>query len=31
VLNPLVAGQRVHRWEFAWGKGEVLKGEGLIP
>ncbi|MBM3381211.1 MAG: hypothetical protein FJY29_02100 [Betaproteobacteria bacterium] len=31
LLNPLVAGQRVHRWEFAWGKGEVLKGEGLIP
>ncbi|MFZ9519253.1 MAG: NrtR DNA-binding winged helix domain-containing protein [Silvanigrellaceae bacterium] len=31
VLNPLVAGQRVHRWEFAWVKGEVLKGEGLIP
>ncbi|MEN9824320.1 MAG: hypothetical protein RI953_65 [Pseudomonadota bacterium] len=31
VLNPLVAGQRVHRWEFAWSKGEVLKGEGLIP
>jgi len=31
VLNPLVAGQRVHRWEFAWTKGEVLKGEGLIP
>jgi hypothetical protein len=31
VLTPLVAGQRVHRWEFAWGKGEVLKGEGLIP
>jgi len=31
VLNPLVAGQRVHRWEFSWGKGDVLKGEGLIP
>ncbi|NBO38916.1 hypothetical protein EBU99_10080 [bacterium] len=31
LLNPLVAGQRVHRWEFAWGKGDVLKGEGLIP
>ncbi|MEY4064432.1 MAG: hypothetical protein RIR26_640 [Pseudomonadota bacterium] len=31
VLNPLVAGQRVHRWEFLWAKGDVLKGEGLIP
>lgn len=31
LLNPLVAGQRVHRWEFVWGKGDVLKGEGLIP
>jgi hypothetical protein len=31
VLRPLVSGQRVHRWEFVWGKDDVLRQEGLIP
>lgn len=31
ILRPLVAGQRIHRWEFAWNKGEVLRADGLIP
>lgn len=31
ILKPLVSGQRVHRWEFAWEKGSVLRAEGLIP
>lgn len=31
ILKPLVAGQRVHRWEFAWDRAEGLRAEGLIP
>lgn len=31
ILRPLVAGQRIHRWEFSWVRGEVLRAEGLIP
>lgn len=31
ILKPLVAGQRVHRWEFAWEKADALRVEGLIP
>ncbi len=31
ILKPLVSGQRVHRWEFAWERSEVLRNEGLIP
>jgi hypothetical protein len=31
VLTPLVAGQRVHKWEFTWDRRSVLKAEGLIP
>jgi hypothetical protein len=31
ILRPLVSGQRIHRWEFAWNRSEVLRAEGLIP
>ena len=31
ILRPLVAGQRVHRWEFSWDKADALREEGLIP
>lgn len=31
ILRPLVAGQRVHRWEFSWDKLDALREEGLIP
>jgi hypothetical protein len=31
ILRPLVSGQRIHRWEFAWDRSEVLRTEGLIP
>lgn len=31
ILRPLVSGQRVHRWEFAWSRADALKSEGLIP
>jgi hypothetical protein len=31
ILKPLVAGQRVHRWEFSWDKSDALGDEGLIP
>lgn len=31
ILRPLVSGQRIHRWEFAWGRGDSLRLEGLIP
>ena len=31
ILRPLVSGQRVHRWEFAWSRSEALRAEGLIP
>jgi hypothetical protein len=31
ILRPLVSGQRIHRWEFAWDRAAVLRTEGLIP
>ena len=32
ILRPLVTGQqRVHKWEFAWEKSDILGAEGLIP
>lgn len=31
ILTPLVSGQRVHRWEFAWEKTPVVSREGLLP
>ena len=32
ILRPLVSGQqRVHKWEFAWEKSDILGVEGLIP
>jgi hypothetical protein len=31
ILTPLVAGQRVHKWEFTWDRREILRAEGLIP
>lgn len=31
ILNPLVAGQRVHRWEFNWTRSDIVKKEGLLP
>ncbi|BBH54121.1 hypothetical protein [Fluviispira sanaruensis] len=32
ILRPLVSGQqRVHKWEFAWEKSDVLAADGLIP
>lgn len=31
ILRPLVSGQRVHRWEFAWERSNILNAEGLIP
>lgn len=31
ILRPLVSGQRIHRWEFAWLRGEILRADGLIP
>ena len=31
ILKPLVGGQRVHRWEFAWERSSALTKDGLIP
>lgn len=31
ILRPLVAGQRVHKWEFVWEKAAVVAREGLLP
>lgn len=32
ILRPLVLGQqRIHKWEFAWEKSDILGIEGLIP